>query len=58
MERLSPRNHFFSLLNEMEAAVERGDIVWSEEDVLKATAHLTGLVVRIGRIVDPTLGRA
>ena len=58
MEHLSPRNHFFSLLKEMEAAVDRGDIAWSEEDVLKATARLTGLVLRIGRIVDPNLGRA
>jgi hypothetical protein len=55
MERLTPRHNFFYLLSELEAAVERGGIAWSEADVLNATMRLAGLLVQVGRIVDPAL---
>jgi hypothetical protein len=56
MEHVTPRDNFFDLLGELEAVVEKGGIVWSEADVLKAAMRLAGLLVQIGRIVDPALG--
>ena len=57
-EGITQRNNFFFPLGEMEAVVERGGIAWSEKDVLMATTRLLGLLVQIGRIVDPALGRS
>ena len=55
-DEFAPRENFLYLLSEMEAAVERGGIIWAEGQATRACQRLDLITAQIGKITPQ--GRA